>query len=133
MYQKDIRPIIDFLTLYKIFSLITVNDNGCWEYRKSARKYYRTITINGVCLLLHRVMYRTYNGVLDNQKVIDHICRNVICINPKHLRQVTVSENTKNTARWDTLSTKPRKKPTSRIYYRAMLVKRKAFPRFPLS
>lgn len=42
---------------------------------------------------VHRIIYRIYYGSLNSRLVIDHICRNRKCVNPKHLRQVTRNIN----------------------------------------
>lgn len=43
--------------------------------------------------LAHRISYEMVNGKIKENFVIDHICRNRKCVNPKHLRQVTRSQN----------------------------------------
>lgn len=41
----------------------------------------------------HRVMYENLVGPIPEGLVIDHLCRNPICINPEHLEPVTPREN----------------------------------------
>ena len=41
----------------------------------------------------HRAGYLFGGGVLIPGLVLDHICRNTSCVNPRHLRQVTHGEN----------------------------------------
>lgn len=41
----------------------------------------------------YRLSYRLFNGKLQRGLVIDHICRNKSCVNPKHLRQVSYRDN----------------------------------------
>ena len=46
-------------------------------------------------ILTHRAMYELYVGQIPLDLTIDHLCRNTACGNPKHLRILTVSENSK--------------------------------------
>lgn len=39
-------------------------------------------------VLAHRVAYETEYGVIPEGLVIDHLCRNGLCVNPKHLEAV---------------------------------------------
>jgi hypothetical protein len=41
----------------------------------------------------HRVSYFLFRGPIPKKMVIDHICRKRNCVNPWHLRIVTVKEN----------------------------------------
>lgn len=69
--------------------------NGeCWEYNSGkAGKGYRVIWYDGKQRYAHRLSYEFHKGPIPNGMVVDHICRNRACINPKHLRVVTQKEN----------------------------------------
>ena len=41
----------------------------------------------------HRAMYEMEVGPIPDGLQIDHLCRNVICVNPAHLEPVTQAEN----------------------------------------
>ena len=41
----------------------------------------------------HRVSYYVHKGQLTEGLVIDHVCKNRKCVNPLHLREVTIREN----------------------------------------
>lgn len=41
----------------------------------------------------HRLSYELFNGPLVKGMTIDHLCRVRLCVNPKHLEQVTRGEN----------------------------------------
>lgn len=44
-------------------------------------------------ILAHRFSYELFKGKIPKDKVIDHLCRNGLCVNPEHLEAVTNKEN----------------------------------------
>lgn len=46
----------------------------------------------------HRISYELANGPIPPKLFIDHICRVRACVNPAHLRTVTVKQNNENHA-----------------------------------
>lgn len=44
-------------------------------------------------VLAHRYVYEKEVGIIPKDFVIDHLCRNGLCVNPKHLEAVTNIEN----------------------------------------
>lgn len=66
----------------------------CWLWvgTKTVQGYGAFYT-NGRNLKPHRVSYLLFKGPLDCTLVIDHLCRNRICVNPDHLEQVSEIEN----------------------------------------
>lgn len=68
----------------------------CWEAQGwSDKDGYRNLWFAGKNWRAHRLIYELYVGELDSNLVIDHLCRNVKCVRPEHLEQVTTQENTK--------------------------------------
>ena len=70
----------------------------CWEWTGAvANGYGRIVVPDTVCpyrvMLVHRLSYLLFNGPLDAQLQIDHLCRNRRCIRPDHLEQVTGKVN----------------------------------------
>jgi hypothetical protein len=44
-------------------------------------------------ILAHRFEYEKVYGKIHSDLVIDHLCRNGLCVNPKHLEAVSNKEN----------------------------------------
>ena len=67
-------------------------NTGCWIWGavENGRGY-------GVCkdpktgasVYAHRMSYSIYKGEIPDGYEIDHLCRNVWCVNPDHLEAVT--------------------------------------------
>lgn len=70
--------------------------DSCWVWTGSKTdQNYGLIWLNGRHTRAHRVSYVLYCGVLNEGMVIDHLCKNTLCVNPDHLEQVLQSENVK--------------------------------------
>ncbi len=73
---------------------LTKKTSGCWEWLGKPDAYgYGTIRFNGKTWKAHRLTYTLIFGEIDKGKDLDHLCRNRLCVNPKHLEQVTNREN----------------------------------------
>lgn len=68
------------------------NDRGYprWGYGPSGAQ---------VNVYAHRFSYETLIGPIPDGLTVDHLCRNIVCVNPAHMELVTKSENTRR--RWD--------------------------------
>lgn len=68
----------------------------CWEWQGSiGSSGYGRISINSKQWLAHRYSYTLFIGDIPDDLVIDHLCRNKICVNPAHLEVVEHGENTR--------------------------------------
>lgn len=68
--------------------------DGCWIWKdKPSRLGYGRINIGGRIRFAHRVVYEMFIGKIPDGLVIDHLCRNTRCVNPKHLEPVSQREN----------------------------------------
>lgn len=70
-------------------------ENGCiiWTGGQNDNGYGQ-LTFRHEHLSTHRFVWKYFKGSLpDKSKQIDHICRNRLCVNPEHLRIVSVTEN----------------------------------------
>lgn len=73
--------------------------HGCWEWDGSHNKkgyavFWHYIKPNQRGQLAHRYSYSVHKGIVPDNMVIDHMCRNRGCVNPHHLRLVTPGINT---------------------------------------
>lgn len=71
----------------------------CWEWTGSLGggrcKGRPRMKLDNTTVSPVRVSYVHFNGYLPPKKQVDHICENIICINPAHLEAVTHKENQK--------------------------------------
>lgn len=85
------KPLgLKFLTKVKYNS-----ENGCieWIGAKNKQTGYGILMSGGRNVHPHRVAYEIFIGKIPPGLVIDHLCRNHICVNPWHLEPVTSGEN----------------------------------------
>lgn len=69
--------------------------NDCWVWGACKLKSgYGKFGIGDRSYLAHRVSYNIFKGKIGKKMVIDHACKNKSCVNPDHLREFTVKENT---------------------------------------
>ena len=77
-------------------------NSGCWLWEGYCSPYgygwaYGTTTakIGAQSQLAHRLVYELIRGPIDGDMVLDHLCHTRCCVNPEHLEQVTLPENTR--------------------------------------
>lgn len=70
-----------------------VSDAGCWEWRGQLHRGYGYFRHGGSNRRAHRVAYELLVGEVPVGLVLDHLCCNTRCVNPKHLEPVTQHEN----------------------------------------
>ena len=68
----------------------------CVEFRRAVGKRagYGHLHYEGRTRYAHRAYYLMYKAAIPDGLVIDHLCRNRLCVNPLHLEAVTLVENT---------------------------------------
>ena len=83
-HRKFGRPIADYIDA----------SGDCWEWTGYVNPDgYGRVGIRGRYLLAHRVIWEALVGPIPDGLEIDHLCRNLPCVNPDHLEVVTHAEN----------------------------------------
>lgn len=79
----------------RLIDKIRLTDN-CWEWvaSKFPNGYGQSWDYDiQMCTTAHRVVYKALVGSIPEGMHLDHLCRNIICVNPSHLEIVTPREN----------------------------------------
>lgn len=67
----------------------------CWTRPRLSRNGYGRIWDRGKERVVHRVVYEYVHGVmLPRTTLLDHLCRQRLCIRPSHLEPVSAQVNT---------------------------------------
>lgn len=72
---------------------VVEDSNGCWIWQLSTNKGYGRAKFEGRHQYAHRIAWELTNGPIPDGLVVDHMCFVRACLNPAHLRLLTVSEN----------------------------------------
>lgn len=79
----------------KLLSKINIDsESGCWNWTGYTHQGYGKMGVGKKDYMVHRLSYELFFGIKHDHTVIDHKCMNKICINPDHLREVTIRTNT---------------------------------------
>lgn len=75
-------------------------NSGCWLWMGAIAlsrggKQYGLLHCDGRLQMAHRISYEMEVLPIPSGLVIDHKCRNTLCVNPYHLEPVTSKENTR--------------------------------------
>lgn len=69
----------------------------CWEWTALRnRSGYGVFPVGGTRVPAHRYAYEMWVGPIPDTKYVDHVCHNRACVNPEHLRLVTMKQNNEN-------------------------------------
>lgn len=76
----------------------TKTESGCWEWVKSKSMHgYGWFQVRDKSVVIvktaHRAAWLMYRGGIPKGLHIDHLCRNRACVNPFHMRLLTMTEN----------------------------------------
>ncbi len=84
-------------TITRWWSKVDMGD-GCWEWKGTVVQRpgglpYGQFKELGRRHRAHRFAYELLVGPIPTGLVIDHLCRNTLCVNPAHMEPVTNAEN----------------------------------------
>lgn len=66
----------------------------CWLWLAGRSRDYGSFAVStAVRRPAHRVAYELLVGPIPDGMVLDHLCRNTLCVNPEHLEPVSIGEN----------------------------------------
>lgn len=71
-----------------------VLQSSCWIWLGPKTGMYGRIKSDGKMIPVHRYYFEKYKGKIPSGLVIDHTCKNHLCVNPNHLETCTREENT---------------------------------------
>ena len=79
-------------------SRVSIDAKGCWVWRGNTNPagYGKASIFGHRGALAHRLSWLAFRGQIPEGLTIDHLCFNPPCVNPDHLRLLTVEENHRN-------------------------------------
>ena len=81
-------------TIRRFWSRVQMNGPLCWDWQGAISSTGYGIFMDGrKALLAHRVSFVLTGHLLDEGSTVDHLCRNRKCVNPSHLRAISLKEN----------------------------------------
>lgn len=84
------RPVVD--PEQRFWSYVTPT-GFCWLWDSSRSHGYGSFNLRWKRVRAHRYAYEILVGPIPEGLVLDHLCRNTLCVNPDHLEPVTQGEN----------------------------------------
>ena len=77
---------------------VAKRENGCWEWLgPTVKQGYGRCGFKSMSRLAHRASYTLFVGPVDPDKDVNHMCSNLLCVNPDHLALLTRQEHIRET------------------------------------
>lgn len=90
-----------------------IPEHTCWEWVGGTNGVYSQFYIKSRKIYGHRFAYEYFVGSIPENLVVNHLCRNKLCVNPQHLEATTQKENIRHA-----VSGKPRSSVCNRGHER---------------
>lgn len=92
--RPDLKTIRKFLGMVQTGSQKKHMGSRCWRWMgaKNDSGYGVIRTPKGL-KYVHRLSFVIFRGPIEEGVTVDHLCHNILCVNPDHLGCATVSEN----------------------------------------
>ena len=86
-----LRSVGHVKLLARLQKYISVSLDGCWNWTGKNVNHggYGRTMLRGKKVLAHRISYFLAHDCLPLNGELDHLCRNRLCVNPKHLELVS--------------------------------------------
>lgn len=99
---RDISSVTE-RQIERLHQSYSVTESGCWEWRLRADatgygQFRWNLDGRTLSVQAHRAVYLDLIGEIKDGLVLDHLCKNRICVNPEHLEPVTVNENVRRSS-----------------------------------
>lgn len=95
---QSLRPLHPpKLTLEQALVRFTDRAGDCWQWTGArSGNGYPSVTTAAGTMRVHRASYELHHGSIPDGAMIDHRCRNRMCVNPEHLHAVSNKQNGEN-------------------------------------
>lgn len=96
----EVSHLLDEVAIERFWAKTEKQDNGCifWIACK-VKNGYGMFQLGGKMVRAHQIAWYLKHGLMPPMLVIDHTCKNKMCVNVEHLEAVTSSENKRRVGR----------------------------------